>query len=174
MGHITKLLVISIGLALSFSAYSGSKRPNASDKEKAVLTKNELSTKKATSSDKAVFTAASEIKWVQPFGKETPIYFGTVHGETFKSAHGTFGKFPPGFTSPVHTHSNGYRAVVLSGVVTNPMAGDKEMPKKMGAGSYWYVPGKSVHETACVSKEPCLFYMYQDTSFDFLPIKENK
>ena len=121
---------------------------------------------------KGVFTAQKEIEWMQPFGKDAPVYFGAVYGKTFKTPHGTFGKFPVGFTSPTHTHSNSYHAVVISGTITNPMKGDTEKPKNLGPGSYWFVPANSVHETSCVSKEPCLFYMYQTTSFDFKPVQK--
>ncbi len=123
-----------------------------------------------TAQSAGVFTPASALNWINPFGK-APIQFAVAYGDTFKKSHGTFGKFPGDFITPEHTHSHSYHAIVISGTITNPMTGDPHQPKKMGPGSYWYVPANAAHKTACISKEPCEFYMYQDTKFDFLPVK---
>ena len=117
-----------------------------------------------------IFTSASELDWTSPFGK-APIQFAVAFGNTFKSSHGTFGKFPSGFTTPEHTHSHSYHAIVISGTITNPMTGDSHQAKEMGPGSYWHVPANAAHKTACVSAEPCEFYMHQVTNFDFTPVK---
>ncbi len=52
--------------------------------------------------------------------------------------------------------------------MTNPFAGEAE-PRKMGPGSYWFVPANAVHATACVSSIPCEFYFHAAGAFDFLP-----
>jgi len=57
---------------------------------------------------------------------------------------------------------------VISGTMTNPFDGEIS-PPEMGPGSYWYVPAKSVHATACVSATPCQFYFHADEAFDFHP-----
>ena len=95
---------------------------------------------------------------------------GAAYGDMSKGGHGTFGKFPANFITPVHTHSGAYHGVVIKGTMTNPFK-DQTDPPKMSPGSYWYVPAKSEHATACVSDTPCQFYFHADSAFDFKPVK---
>ncbi len=94
-----------------------------------------------------------------------------AYGNRGEGAHGSFGRFPANFTTPVHTHSGAYHGVVIKGVMTNPFENEKK-PQKMKPGSYWYVPAGSVHTTACVSDTPCEFYFHADGAFDFTPVEE--
>lgn len=94
------------------------------------------------------------------------VQMGSAWGDRSKGAHGTFGIFKAGAASPVHTHSGAYHGVVISGVMTNPFDGETN-PPRMGSGSYWHVPAGARHVTACVSKEPCVFYFHADSGFDF-------
>ena len=52
--------------------------------------------------------------------------------------------------------------------MTHGVNGDKT-PTQLGAGSHWYMPGNVVHISACVSQEPCLFYIYSEAKFDYAP-----
>lgn len=97
-----------------------------------------------------------------------PVEFADAYGSRETGPHGTYGKFPAGFETPEHTHSAGYRAVVLKGEMTNPF-GDEANPPVMKAGSYWGVEAGEKHITACVSAEPCEFFMYSEQGFDFTP-----
>ncbi len=109
--------------------------------------------------------------WQRGFEPMNPmIKMAPAYGDRSKGAHGTFGQFAPNFMAPWHTHSESYDGVVISGVMTNPFAGE-ENPPKMGPGSYWHVPGKSVHTTACISDTPCEFYFNSKGAFDFIPVK---
>lgn len=96
------------------------------------------------------------------------IRMATAWGNKGAGRHGTFGKFPAEFVTPLHTHSGAYHGVVLQGRMTNPFDGDTT-PPVMGPGSYWFVPAGVVHVTACVSKEPCMFYFHAEQAFDFQP-----
>ena len=117
--------------------------------------------------DKDVATAAEEIV----YNKINPaISMGGAYGDMTKGGHGTFGKFPANFITPVHTHSGAYHGVVISGLMTNPFK-DEKSPAKMKPGSYWYVPAKSEHATACISATPCQFYFHADSKFDFHPVE---
>jgi len=98
------------------------------------------------------------------------IQMATAWGDRAVGAHGTFGKFPPEFITPWHTHSAAYHGVVIKGVMTNPFKDDPNVPE-MGPGSYWYVPAEAVHATACISKEPCEFYFSSESAFDFKPVE---
>ena len=107
-----------------------------------------------------------QLEPIAPFVK-----MGAAWGDRSQGAHGTFGEFPGGAQSPPHTHGHDYHGVVISGVMTNPFGGEKD-PKKLPAGSYWYVPANEEHVTACVSKEPCRFYFHSDRGFDFTPLEK--
>jgi hypothetical protein len=50
----------------------------------------------------------------------------------------------------------------------NPFAGE-ENPPVMTAGSFWAVSAGDLHTTACVSDEECVFLMWGDADFDFVP-----
>lgn len=99
-----------------------------------------------------------------------PVSFADAYGNRETGFHGTFGRFPAGFETPVHTHSHAYRAVVLKGKMTNPFDGE-DMAPILAPGSYWSVAANAPHSTACVSKEPCEFFMFGTKSFDFLPVE---
>jgi len=96
-----------------------------------------------------------------------PVEFADAFGSRAEGPHGTYGRFPAGFETPVHIHSHGYRAVVLKGSMTNPFEGE-ENPPVMEPGSYWAVAAGESHVTACVSATPCEFLMWGDSDFDFI------
>lgn len=93
-----------------------------------------------------------------------------AYGDRSRGAHGSFGTFPAKFETPYHTHTGGYRAVVIEGEMTNPFEGE-ENPPVMPPGSYWSVAADAVHATACVSETPCKFFFWADSAFDFTPVK---
>ena len=99
-----------------------------------------------------------------------PVEFADAYGSRETGPHGTFGRFPAGFETPMHTHTHSYRAIVLKGSMTNPF-GDEENPPIMEAGSYWAVTAGEAHITACVSETPCEFFMYGGSDFDFNPVQ---
>ena len=94
------------------------------------------------------------------------IQFGTAWGDRATGGHGTFGTFIANFITPFHTHTSPYHGVVLEGTMTNPFEGEDDTPE-LGVGSYWYVPAKSIHATACVSDTPCRFFFTSAGAFDF-------
>lgn len=97
-----------------------------------------------------------------------PVQFAVVSGDLQSGPQGTFGRFPAHFETPEHLHSHSYRAVVISGEMTNPFEGETN-PPVMKPGSFWSVAGGAVHATACVSDTPCEFFMFADKGFDFTP-----
>lgn len=98
-----------------------------------------------------------------------PIKFAVVSGDLQAGPQSTFGRFPANFETPNHTHSHAYRAVVISGEMTNPFDGETT-PPTMKAGSFWSVAAGAKHSTACVSSVPCEFFMFADEGFDFTPV----
>ena len=89
-----------------------------------------------------------------------------AYGDLGHGAHGTFIKMPAGFVSKVHTHTEDYWGVVISGTAVNekPGASDVALP----AGSYWFQKGKESHVTKCISTTDCLFFISQNGKFDYV------
>jgi hypothetical protein len=104
-----------------------------------------------------------------PTGVKTDIgelMAGPAFGDLSKGQHGTFIRMPAGFVSPVHTHTEDYLAVVISGVGANGLAGSADVA--LPAGSYWFQRGEEAHVTKCLSTEDCLFFIYQPGEFDYV------
>lgn len=99
-------------------------------------------------------------------GKTGELLAGPVYGSLGKGPHGTFIRMPAGFVSPVHNHTGAYWGIVISGVAANgvPGAANVQLP----AGSYWYQKGGEAHVTKCLSGHECLFFISQDTPFDYV------
>ena len=87
-------------------------------------------------------------------------------GDLAHGAHGTFIKMPAGFVSPVHTHTEDYYAVVISGVGVNIPVGGIDVP--LPVGSYWFQKGGERHITKCISPNECIFFLSQPNKFDYL------
>lgn len=98
--------------------------------------------------------------------------FGSAQGEFSSGSHGTFGIFGAGASSPPHTHSGAYYAVVLSGDMNNPF-GDETNAPTLTPGSFWAVPAEDEHVTACLSPDSeCRFFFHAASAFDFTQIEE--
>jgi quercetin dioxygenase-like cupin family protein len=93
------------------------------------------------------------------------IFIGSGYGDYKSGKHGTFLKFTPGFHSLLHTHTYDYYAVVIKGVVENPVKGEKDTPQ-LPPGSYWYQKGGQPHWTNCVSKTECIVFLVSDGKWD--------
>jgi quercetin dioxygenase-like cupin family protein len=111
----------------------------------------------------AIERPAAEFRFdtITPFLK-----FSDAWGDRTSGPHGTFGIIPGETASPSHIHNAAYHGVVIQGEMTDGFDGEAN-PPRLGPGSYWYVPARAVHITACVSKVPCLFYTHSDGKFDF-------
>ena len=106
-----------------------------------------------------------------------------VWGDRTTAGHGTVGVFPPGFSAPLHTHSEAYHGIVLSGLMSNPFGTQLEPflnnpashgDIELGPGAYWYVPAGAQHTTTCVGPDPCWFYFHAAAAFDFAPIVDDQ
>jgi len=94
--------------------------------------------------------------------RAAPAYDDLAHGP-----HCTFIRMPAGFVSPIHTHTNDYWGVVISGVVVNGQSGSKDAP--LPAGSYWFQKGGERHISKCILPNECLLFISQDVKFDYIP-----
>ena len=95
-----------------------------------------------------------------------PTKAAQAYGDRYNGAHGSFVKLPAGFTSPPHTHTEDYYAVVISGVIAHGSEGEPDVP--LATGSYWFQKGKERHVTKCLSTNECVFFQSQAGKADFL------
>ena len=96
-----------------------------------------------------------------------PLKAAPGFGDLAKGAHSTFVKLPAGFVSPLHTHTQDYYGVVITGVVANEVDGtvkDRPLPP----GSYWFQKGQAKHVTKCLSANECVVFITQPGRFDYL------
>jgi hypothetical protein len=89
-------------------------------------------------------------------------------GNPDTGAHGFYIRLPGQWESGFHFHNASYVAVVAQGTVWNNYRG-QDKPVVLTVGGYFATDGGVVHNTRCVSKEPCIFYVQMDKAFDALP-----
>ena len=118
----------------------------------------------------SVSTPVTQIKY-GPTGVSDGVHgelnAGPAYGDLSKGPHGTFIKMPTGFVSPVHTHTEDYWGVVISGVAANGLPGSKDV--QLPVGSYWFQKGGEAHVTKCLSPNECIFFISQGGKFDYIP-----
>ena len=99
-------------------------------------------------------------------GVHGELYAAPAYGDLGHGAHGTFIKMPAGFVSPIHTHTEDYWGVVISGVAVNIVPGAADIP--LPVGSYWFQRGGERHITKCISPNECIFFINQAGKFDYV------
>jgi hypothetical protein len=116
------------------------------------------------------FIASEEVKWDDLGGGPK---LGQLTGDYKKKAYSGLFKLPAGFTSPFHTHSGAYEAIQIQGTSSHWVRGeDGTKAKKMTPGSYWMMPGKVEHVSACAAGTDCIIYIWQKSKFDFALAKD--
>jgi hypothetical protein len=109
------------------------------------------------------FVAVEELKWDDLGGTKLALLVGDLK----KGPYGALLRLPSGWTSPVRSHTGAYEAVEISGTSSHWMKGeDGTKAKKMTPGSYWTIPAKTEHVSACASGADCVIYMWQKTKYD--------
>ena len=125
----------------------------------------------APSGQPSVSTPVTELKY-GPTGVSDGVHgelnAAVAYGDLAHGAHGTFIKMPAGFVSAVHTHSEDYWGVVISGVAANGIPGSKDTP--LPVGSYWFQKGGEAHVTKCLSPNECIFFISQNGKFDYIKV----
>jgi hypothetical protein len=82
---------------------------------------------------------------------------------------GGFGELvelPPGFRSPLHAHSGDFHGVLIKGTWVHEDADGKGVA--LEPGSYVRQAGGDMHVDRCVSKEPCLLFLFQYARADVI------
>ena len=115
------------------------------------------------------FTAAEEVKWDDINGVKLALLYGDIK----KGPYGGLIKLPAGHTSPLSALAGAYEAVQISGTSSHWLRGeDGTKAKKMTPGSYWTIPAKLEHVSACAAGAECVLFMWQKTKFDVTVAKD--
>jgi hypothetical protein len=111
---------------------------------------------------------AADLKWADLDPAGAPgVKIVDLWGDHTKGAFGAFIKFPAGFKAPLHTHTNDYKIVVVSGTFIQGPEGKPEF--RLGPGSYLMQPGGNYkHTTACEAE--CVFFAQSSGKFDLKPV----
>lgn len=142
----------------------------------AVLAQGEAKAKKASTgaAHKPVIVPAADLKWTDLDPKGAPgVKSADVWGDHTKGGFGGFTKFPAGFTTPLHTHTNDLKIVIISGTFIHTPEGKPEV--RLGPGSYFLQPGGNYrHSTSCDKASECLFFIESTGKFDLIPAEAAK
>jgi quercetin dioxygenase-like cupin family protein len=95
------------------------------------------------------------------------VQIASVWGDRESGPHGTFTKFDPGAKVPLHLHTNDIRIVVIRGAYLYKPQNGPEV--RVGAGSYFFIPGGDVHASGGDPKEGALFFEESTGKFDLIP-----
>ena len=132
--------------------------------------------KSASKSDasRLVVMPASDVKWADLDPKGAPgVKVADIWGDHTKGAFGAFFKFPAGFMAPLHTHTNDYKIVIISGTFVQVPEGKPEL--RLGSGSYLMQPGGNYkHTSACDKASDCVFFVQSTGKFDLKPVEAAK
>ena len=134
---------------------------------------------KAKSASKAkagepIVMPAGDLKWTDLDPTGAPgVKIADVWGDHAKGAFGAFVKFPAGFATPLHTHTNAFKIVIVSGTFVQVPDGKPEF--RLGPGSYMMQPGGNYrHTTACDKASDCVFFTQANGKFDLKPVEAAK
>jgi uncharacterized protein DUF4437 len=121
-----------------------------------------------------VVMPVADLKWVDLDPKGAPgVKIADVWGDHAKGAFGAFIKFPAGFAAPMHTHTNDFKIVIVSGTFIQGPEGKPEF--RLGPGSYLMQPGGNYkHTSACDKASDCLFLVQSSGKFDLRPVGAGK
>lgn len=107
--------------------------------------------------------APSEVRWEPmpglPGAQQSPLWGDPKSGE-----HGILYRWPAGILTPLHTHTHGEQAVVVSGTMTLAVAG--AAAKSLPAGAYFSMSGGTRHVTGCTAAADCVFFLHREGPFD--------
>ncbi len=101
------------------------------------------------------------------------VAFAALNGDRFKEAYMAMVRLPAGLVSPLHTKTANMFGVVVPGTLVHTelgITGGEE--KRLSAGSFYKIPANMPHISKCVSASECVTFLYQDGSFDFLPVDQ--
>jgi len=114
-------------------------------------------------------TGTAELHWVNSgFGPAV----SPVAGDLGSGRHITYVKFDAGMATQLHTHSQDYVGIVLTGTAMHWEPGKPETRKPLTTGGHWFIPANVPHISECLPDSECIMAIYQQKAFDFKPTGE--
>jgi len=121
----------------------------------------------------AVAWATEDMKWMDMDAKGAPdVKFVGVTGHMDKGPYSAFVKLPAGSQHPLHTHTYDVKCIIISGTFLYTPEGGVE--KKLGPGSYLFVPAGLRHSSGVADGSDCVLFQEGPGKFDLLPAGEEK
>ena len=120
-----------------------------------------------------IFKRSGDLIWTELNPAFPGIRIVDVWGDHTTSGYGAFLEFPAGFLSPLHTHTDDIKIVVISGTYTQAPEGKETV--RLGPGSYAFQPGGSYkHVSGCDKASKCLLFIESTGPFDLIPAQTPK
>jgi hypothetical protein len=113
-----------------------------------------------------------ETPFVQ-FGSGAQVYY--LFGGMNKGVPSSqIGVIDPGVTFPLHAHTNGYYAVIVSGNSQHWEEGSSDKGPIMISGDSYYQAGGVPHYDSCIGPEKCILVVTFAESMDVIPIEKKE
>ena len=120
-----------------------------------------------------IFKRSGDLIWTELNPAFPGIRIVDVWGDHTKSGYGAFLEFPAGFLSPMHTHTDDIKIVVISGTYTQ--APDGKPTVRLGPGSYAFQPGGNYkHVSGCEKASKCVLFIESTGPFDLITTEAPK
>ena len=101
-----------------------------------------------------------------PIG-DLPIEIAVLWGNPQEGPSAVMLKFPPNFPDGMHTHTNAYHGVVISGASKHWVEGASEADAPLQVpGDYWYQVGGQVHQDSFPTDEETIIFLQLDGPLD--------
>ena len=163
------IAVLSFGCAAKAPTAEVIEAPPAADGASEAESSEESADEAAEATTTPVSTkmTAEEIQWrTNPEAPDGP-QMAMLRGNPAEGAFTFMAKFPAGYVSDVHSHSNDFAGVVVSGTLHHGRSADDFV--SMTAGDTLAQPGSEVHYTACAEETECIIVGHMGGAMDTLP-----
>ena len=106
------------------------------------------------------YVPADQLPWYAE-SPNIPIRLAQLWGDREKGEAGTLLRAPAGFDSGPHSHTADYWAVVVEGEWAHWVASTGEgKGVRLKPGAHWTQIKTQLHQDACVSKTPCVIFLF--------------
>jgi hypothetical protein len=127
-----------------------------------------LAEKPSEASARSLSTPFEQMTWKKQ-APDLPIMISELWGDRVRD--GGFGELvqvPPGFDSGLHAHSGDFHSVLVKGTWVHVDENGKGADAPLPPGSYIRQAGGGMHIDRCVSKVPCVLFLFQYARADVL------
>lgn len=111
------------------------------------------------------YIPVNKLPWYKE-SPELPVELAPLWGTRTQGEAGTLLRAPPGFESGLHSHTADYWAVVVQGTWKHwvPTTGEG-VGLTFEPGAHWTQIHTELHQDACVSKVPCVIFLFNKNPY---------